>query len=539
MRVRLTSLITVLFALRAGATRAQTGFSLDRLAPAPAGDPFFVTASPEVTGDRRLVASLLADLAHAPLVLRSTADGREYGRIVSSRLNARLQASFSLDSRFLIDLEAPVALVNQGSSPISPRGIQYPSPAGLAAGDLRLGGRAVLWRHPHQRLQLALGGAIWLPTGRRSEYTGDGTLRAMVMGAAGGVIADHVQWAANLGFHARGERVLASNVVAQEIFLAASAGWLAARGRVMLGPELWASGPLTDKGDFLSARTTAAEVILGLHFRGRVVQFGVGTGAGLTVAMGTPDARLVARFAYAPLPPEPPRVAPPSVPAPPTDRDGDGIVDADDACPLVSGVRQKDPRKNGCPLDRDEDGIVDADDACPLAPGVRDPDPRKNGCPPDRDGDGIVDADDACPRERGPRDPDPKKNGCPTLVRVTEREIVILKQIHFEFNKARIMPDSSELLAQIAQVLKEHAEIQRVSIEGHTDALGGPAFNLRLSQQRAEAVRTWLMDSGIAGDRLEATGYGKTRPVADNKTEEGRERNRRVEFHIVPGGGPP
>jgi len=90
-------------------------------------------------------------------------------------------------------------------------------------------------------------------------------------------------------------------------------------------------------------------------------------------------------------------------------------------------VRQEDPKKNGCPLDRDQDGIVDADDACPLAPGVRDPDPRRNGCPPDRDGDGIVDADDACPRERGPRDPDPKKNGCPTLVRVTEliREEVV------------------------------------------------------------------------------------------------------------------
>jgi outer membrane protein OmpA-like peptidoglycan-associated protein len=124
-------------------------------------------------------------------------------------------------------------------------------------------------------------------------------------------------------------------------------------------------------------------------------------------------------------------------------------------------------------------------------------------------------------------------------VRVTEKEIVILKQIHFEFNKARIMPDSSELLAQIAQVLKEHPEIQRVSIEGHTDAVGTPQFNLRLSQQRAEAVRTWLMDSGIEGDRLQATGYGKTRPVGDNKTEEGRERNRRVEFHILPAGGTP
>jgi OOP family OmpA-OmpF porin len=537
VRIYLTFWIALLAPATAGAQTA--GFSLDRLSPTPAGDAFFVAASPEVEGDRRLLAGLVTDFAHAPLVLRSPADGREFGRIVSARLNLRLQIAFALASRYLLDLEAPFAVLNRGSSPISPRGFRYASPEGVAAGDLRLGGRAVVWRDPGERLQLALAGALWLPTGRRGEYTGDGGVRAMVMGVAGGLLARRFLWAANFGFHARGERVVANNVVAKEIFLSAAGGLLAARGRVLLGLELWASGPITDRAEFLAARSTAAEALLGLQFRGRLVRFGVGAGPGLSVAMGTPDARLVARFAYTPRDPEPPPPPPERPPPPPRDRDGDRIFDDEDACPMVPGVRQQDPKKNGCPLDRDDDGIIDAEDACPLAAGVRDPDPKKNGCPPDRDGDGIIDAEDACPRERGPRDPDPKKNGCPTLVRVTEREIVILKQIHFEFNKARIMPDSSELLAQIAQVLKEHPEIRQVSIEGHTDALGSAQFNLRLSQQRADAVRTWLMDSGIAADRLQATGHGKTRPVADNKTEEGRERNRRVEFHIVPAGGTP
>jgi outer membrane protein OmpA-like peptidoglycan-associated protein len=530
-------LLLVLAPLRAGAQ--NTGFSLDRLSPAPAGDAFFVTASPEVDGDRRLFAGTMTEFAQAPLVLRSPDGSREFGRIVSARLNLRLQVAFSLASRYLLDLEVPFALVNQGSSPISPRGTRFASPDGLAAGDLRLGGRTQLLRLPGDRLRLAAAAALWLPTGRRAEYTGDGTVRAMAMAVAGGVVGRHFAWAGNLGFHARAERVVAGNLVAKELFLSGAGGLLAARGRVLLGPELWASGPITGRADFLAARTTAAEVLLGLHYRARTVRFGVGTGRGLTVAMGTPGTRLVARFTYAPRDPEP-LPPPPARPVPPPrDRDGDGIPDDDDACPLVPGVRQDDPRKNGCPLDRDGDAITDGEDACPLVPGVRDPDPKKNGCPSDRDGDGIVDAEDACPRERGPRDSDPEKNGCPTLVRVTEREIVILKQIHFEFNKARIMPDSSELLAQIAQVLKEHPEIRRVSIEGHTDALGSTVFNLRLSQQRADAVRTWLMDSGIASDRLTATGHGKTRPVSDNRTEEGRERNRRVEFHIVPEGGTP
>src|SRR6185436_16733321 len=106
-------------------------------------------------------------------------------------------------------------------------------------------------------LRLAVAGAFWLPTGRRGDYTGDGGVRAMVMGVAGGLVARRVLWAANFGFHARGEREVASNLVAKELFVSAAAGLLAARGRVLLGPELWASGPITDHADFLSARTTA------------------------------------------------------------------------------------------------------------------------------------------------------------------------------------------------------------------------------------------------------------------------------------------
>jgi OmpA-OmpF porin, OOP family len=529
---------TGLLALLGGETWAQpTGFALERLEPAPATDAFFAASSPTVEGHRRLTAGILADFAHSPLVLYSTIDDREVGPIVSARLNLRLQVAFSLASRLLIELEAPFAVLNSGDSPVSPRGTRFASPAGAAAGDLRVGARLRLFSAAGDRLHLALASALWLPTGRRAEYTGDGKVRATVMGIAGGRLRDRVLWTSNLGFRARRETVLANNVVAKEVFLAAAAGLLLASSRVLVGPEVWATGPLTDRADFLAARSSAAEGLLGVHYRGQSVRLGVAAGTGFTQAMGTPDARLVARFVYSPADPEPPRPVPVSAPPTPTDRDGDTILDPDDACPLVPGVRHDDPRKNGCPedSDRDGDGVLDAEDACQFVAGVRDPDPKKNGCPPDRDGDGIVDAEDACPREKGPPDPDPSKNGCPTLVRVTDREIVILKKIHFEFRKARIMPDSSELLAQVAQVLKEHPEIGQVAIEGHTDALGAAEFNLRLSQQRADAVRTWLVDAGVEAGRLQAKGLGETRPIASNETEEGRERNRRVEFLILQG----
>jgi len=225
----------------------------------------------------------------------------------------------------------------------------------------------------------------------------------------------------------------------------------------------------------------------------------------------------------------------------PVDRDNDGIPDTEDACPDQSGPRSNDPKKNGCPLpsDRDKDGIEDALDACPDAPGSPDPDPKKNGCPGDRDKDGITDDKDACPDDKGPADPDPKKNGCPRDVRVTDGEIVILQQVEFDINRATIVPASKALLDTIAEVLREHPEILKVEVQGHTDSKGVPGDNLKLSQHRAEAVVAALTLRGIAADRLVAKGYGSAHPIMSNLTTQGRAKNRRVEIHILERKGGP
>jgi OOP family OmpA-OmpF porin len=226
-----------------------------------------------------------------------------------------------------------------------------------------------------------------------------------------------------------------------------------------------------------------------------------------------------------------PRRLPP--PPPPSDRDKDGIIDAADACPDTPGVATDDPKTNGCPpiADRDKDTIPDGEDACPDTPGVKTDNPKTNGCA-DRDKDGIFDPEDACPDAAGPADPDPKKNGCPAA-RIENGQIRIIEQVHFKTGSAVILPDSDTTLSAIQKIMDEHPELKKVRVEGHTDNRGGAAYNKGLSQRRAAAVVKWLVDHGIDKSRLTSQGYGFSKPIATNKTEEGRAENRRVELHIV------
>jgi OmpA-OmpF porin, OOP family len=194
-------------------------------------------------------------------------------------------------------------------------------------------------------------------------------------------------------------------------------------------------------------------------------------------------------------------------------------------------VRSLDPAKHGCPIrDRDRDGILDEDDACPDLKGVANPDPKKNGCP-DTDGDTIIDPEDACPTAAGPPNEDPKKHGCP-VARVEQGQIRILEQIKFKFDSAEILGESNYILDAVSKILVDHPEITRISIEGHTDNVGSAAYNKTLSQKRAASVLSWLVAHGIDPSRLSSAGFGLELPLTENETEEGRRQNRRVEFHI-------
>ncbi len=227
---------------------------------------------------------------------------------------------------------------------------------------------------------------------------------------------------------------------------------------------------------------------------------------------------------------------------PPKDRDLDGVLDDEDACPDVPGVRTDDPKTNGCPppKDRDGDGIIDDEDACPDEPGVRTEDPKTNGCPPpkDRDGDGILDVDDACPDVPGPANEDKRKHGCP-VARIERGQIVIREQVQFAYNSATILKASDVVLDAVKKILDDHSDIRKVGVHGHTDSKGGDAYNKALSKRRAASVVAWLVKKGIDKKRLVSEGFGEEKPLDTNDTEEGRANNRRVELHILEQGSTP
>jgi OmpA-OmpF porin, OOP family len=230
-------------------------------------------------------------------------------------------------------------------------------------------------------------------------------------------------------------------------------------------------------------------------------------------------------------------------PPAPVDRDGDTIADASDACPDVAGVAATDARVNGCPpapVDRDGDTIADASDACPDVVGIASADPATNGCPdPDRDHDGVANGEDACPDDAGPRSSDAKRNGCPKAF-VAAGQIKILDQVKFRSGSATILSRgrsnqaSEGSLMAVRQILADHMDVKSVRVEGHTDNVGSTVANRKLSAGRASAVVKWLVEHGIAADRLSSAGVGPDRPADGNDTAAGRRNNRRVEFHIVP-----
>jgi OmpA-OmpF porin, OOP family len=216
---------------------------------------------------------------------------------------------------------------------------------------------------------------------------------------------------------------------------------------------------------------------------------------------------------------------------PEPDNDNDGILDTADKCPNEAG-----PMANmGCPiLDKDGDGLNDDKDKCPNEPEDKDGFQDEDGCPDlDNDADGVPDDRDDCPMDPGPVD----NKGCPrkySLVAVTKDRIEIKKQIKFATGSAKIVgAESEKILDEVALALKDNAQIKKVRIEGHTDSVGKDSNNLKLSQNRANSVMSALIKRDIDPARMEAVGYGETKPIASNSTSAGKAENRRTEFNIA------
>ncbi|NKC01557.1 MAG: OmpA family protein [Pseudomonadales bacterium] len=206
-------------------------------------------------------------------------------------------------------------------------------------------------------------------------------------------------------------------------------------------------------------------------------------------------------------------------PEPPADSDGDGVPNDQDQCPTTPPGRTVDA--NGCQLDGDGDGVVDGDDRCPETPAGAKVDSR--GCALDSDGDGVPDYRDDCPDTSAGALVN--ERGCYIEL---EESVTIDMNLEFDVDKAEILPKHGSEIGRVVKFLRQYPTANAV-IEGHTDSSGSQGYNQKLSERRAKSVHDHLVaNAGVSADRLSWAGFGEDRPIADNETTAGKQRNRRV-----------
>jgi outer membrane protein OmpA-like peptidoglycan-associated protein/opacity protein-like surface antigen len=223
---------------------------------------------------------------------------------------------------------------------------------------------------------------------------------------------------------------------------------------------------------------------------------------------------------------------------PDLDNDNDGVPDRFDKAPQEPEDKDGFQDDDGIPdPDNDKDGISDRKDKCPNYAEDFDGYQDEDGCPEsDNDGDGISDEKDKCPNypetvngyedEDGCPDEKPTQPKAPPM---PKKVPIQMKGLNFRSGSARLLPGADEKLFEIGRIMLEHPEI-RIEIRGYTDNVGSARSNLRLSQKRAETIKRFLVNHGIASNRIRATGFGEANPIATNATAAGRAKNRRIEF---------
>lgn len=213
------------------------------------------------------------------------------------------------------------------------------------------------------------------------------------------------------------------------------------------------------------------------------------------------------------------------------DSDGDGVNNDKDECPSTPKGVKVDTK--GCALDRDNDGVADYKDDCPddspsaIAAGV-----DASGCPLDSDGDGVADFRDKCPGT--PKGTPVDLDGCPPEA----EKVVVVKtkitddMVTFDFDKIIIKPEGKQVLNKLVGFLTDGTyNIGSMVLIGHTDSIGSESYNQSLSVQRAQAVANYLSSQGVSVS-MDVQGEGESKPIASNRTREGRSANRRVDIRI-------
>lgn len=389
----------------------NSGFQIGRYEPTPAGEWSFMVDHPWFSGTRYFAGGFTLDYGHNPFVLgRRNSDGSfsQISPIISTQMFGHFDFAGSFLDRITLALTLPVMMAERGQATAG----VTPSDGG-SIGDPRFGAMFRIWGQPDASpVSVSAGAAIWFPLRRFTDslppQESDQSVRFSPKVVLGGLFS-RFRWAFTFAFLYRAEAVLGpSTPVGSELQFGFAGSYADLARRFAIGPEILLSSIVTT-GNAFRRDATSLEMLLGAHYNLLgLVQFGAAVGMGVLRSPGTPDVRMLLRVAYAPMALKKESTV--------HDRDRDGIVDAQDACPDERGVRTDDPKTSGCapPDDQDSDGVVDALDVCPRIPRGDTPDAKRPGCPSaDRDGDGIPDPADKCPDAAFGDSPDPDHVGCP------------------------------------------------------------------------------------------------------------------------------
>ncbi len=392
---------------------------------------------------------------------------------------------------------------------------------GTAVGDIRIVPKVRFMDAEEKKFGVGFVLPLSLPSGNEALYAGRSFLSFAPMLMLSGHIG-MLRMGANLGYRiTRPEEV--EDLIAGNAFLWRAAVSVTPIDALAFSGEIFGDVrgvPRNDPTEWLAGATIYP--VPGVAFR-------IAAGTSIGQGVPSPEGRIVFGLGYTIMPP--------------TDRDGDGVSDKADECPGepedIDGWEDDD----GCPdPDNDGDGVLDTEDECPDRPETLNGTDDKDGCPDaagDRDGDGFLDDEDDCPTQpetvNGVEDDD----GCPDtalvelVVEDTVAEIRIFEKVYFDLAKATIKPESHKVLDAVQEILVAYPNIRKVEIQGHTDTRGDDGYNLELSQDRANAVRAYLIGKGIGADRLVAAGYGEQQLIDPANTEAAHAENRRVQFIVL------
>jgi outer membrane protein OmpA-like peptidoglycan-associated protein len=507
---------------------------------------------------------LACNVATNPLHVQSPQIVGMEDKPVTQRTAAELGFAYAFAGRFEVGVRVPM-LQQAGEAPH----FSGLTPAdGVALGDAALHLKAALLTGGP--VAVAAAATMTVPTATGDGFTGAAGVTGHVAGIVG-VTQGRIGAGVNAGFRVRKAAALGDIEQGNEFTYGATASFRATKVVSVVG-ELFGQYGV---GGGASAGVSPLEVMGGIRYRmDNGMSLAAGAGRGLMPGIGAPDMRGFLMVSYAPhaRKAEPLVIdhTPPPRPRDTGDADNDGIVNSDDKCPTDAEDKDGFQDDDGCPdPDNDGDGIPDGADKCPGEAEDKDGFQDDDGCPDlDNDGDGIPDSADKCPMEPedkdgfqdndGCDDPDNDNDGIPdvvdqcateaetingindddgcpdqgdSLVMVMADRIELFEPVTFNGLTAVISKKSLNVLGQVAATLRANRDFKRIRVTVHVQPRNDGDDDL--SEQRAAAVRAWLIKWGIEAERIEAKGLGSARPLVPKASKGAAAINDRVEFILM------